>query len=158
MSGEQERSDEHVAYQVAAMIREQRMVEVALDEATKHIGQMASWCVALQLRAEKIQETAQQAIDLLAGLVVKCTEYGSQDGDFVAYYILPTGPVHRAIPWLDQRGISVRPGVPAAAMSEAQERDEECAVCDCATQAPRDPYDPGAYPGPDPDCQCECHE
>jgi hypothetical protein len=50
------------------------------------------------------------AIDLLADLVVKCTEYGRQDGDFVASYILPTGPVHRAIPWLEQRGVIVRPG------------------------------------------------
>ena len=52
----------------------------------------------------------QQAVDLLADMVVKCTEYGSQDGGFVANYIMPTGPVHRAIPWLQQHGVTVRPG------------------------------------------------
>lgn len=35
--------------------------------------------------------------------------------------------------------------------------DDPCDACDCATQAPRDPDDEGAYPGPDPDCRCECH-
>lgn len=50
------------------------------------------------------------ALDMLADLIVKCTEFGSQDGDFVAMYLLPTGPVHRAIPFLEQRGITVRPG------------------------------------------------
>jgi hypothetical protein len=51
-----------------------------------------------------------EAVDLLADLIVKCTEYGSQEGGFVAFYLLPTGPVHRAIPWLEQRGVIVRPG------------------------------------------------
>lgn len=50
------------------------------------------------------------ALGLLADLIVKCTEYGTQDGGFVAMYLLPTGPVHRAIPFLEQRGITVRPG------------------------------------------------
>lgn len=50
------------------------------------------------------------ALDLLADLVVKCTPYGEQDGGFVAMYLMPTGPVHRAIPYLEQRGIVVRPG------------------------------------------------
>jgi hypothetical protein len=57
-----------------------------------------------------LEDAAREAVDLLADMVVKCTEYGTQDGDFVASYLLPTGPVHRAIPWLDQRGINVRPG------------------------------------------------
>jgi hypothetical protein len=47
-------------------------------------------------------------------------------------------------------------GNPAA--EEADQEQEQCRVCDCATQAPRDPWDPGAYPGPDPECECECHE
>jgi hypothetical protein len=36
--------------------------------------------------------------------------------------------------------------------------DQPCRGCDCAEQAPRDPNDPGAYPGPDPECDCPCHE
>jgi hypothetical protein len=36
--------------------------------------------------------------------------------------------------------------------------EDECGACDCATEAPRDPDDPGAYPGPDEDCECPCHE
>lgn len=46
----------------------------------------------------------------LADMVAKATDYGSQDGGFVAAYIIPTGPMHRAIPLLDNVGISVRPG------------------------------------------------
>jgi hypothetical protein len=64
---------------------------------------------AVERRAGR-EDAAREAVDLLADMVVKCTEYGTQDGDFVASYLLPTGPVHRAIPWLDQRGINVRPG------------------------------------------------
>lgn len=41
---------------------------------------------------------------------------------------------------------------------EDVEDDVECAGCDCATEMPRDPDDPGAYPGPDPDCDCVRHE
>lgn len=52
----------------------------------------------------------QQLLDALADCVVKATEYGVQDGDFVASYILPTGPIHRAIPLLEENGITVRPG------------------------------------------------
>jgi hypothetical protein len=47
---------------------------------------------------------------VLADCVVKATEYGEQDGGFVASYIMPTGPLHRAIPLLAQHGIDVRPG------------------------------------------------
>jgi hypothetical protein len=49
-------------------------------------------------------------LDALADCVVKATEYGTQDGGFVASYILPTGPIHRAIPLLQQYGIDVSPG------------------------------------------------
>jgi hypothetical protein len=52
----------------------------------------------------------QTALALLADLIVKCTEHGDQDGGFVAFYLLPTGPVHRAIPFLEAHGITVRPG------------------------------------------------
>lgn len=56
----------------------------------------------------------------LADCVVKATEYGSQDGGFVASYILPTGPIHRAIPLLQELGVTVRPGFDgrAAALPE----------------------------------------
>jgi len=59
---------------------------------------------------EKTVRDLQEAKALLADLVFKATDYGTQDGDFVANYILPTGPIHRAIPWLQERGITVRPG------------------------------------------------
>lgn len=49
-------------------------------------------------------------IGALADCVVKATEFGIQDGEFVASYILPTGPIHRAIPLLEQVGVIVRPG------------------------------------------------
>ena len=33
-----------------------------------------------------------------------------------------------------------------------------CPECHCdAYETPRDPNDEGAYPGPDLDCECECH-
>lgn len=35
--------------------------------------------------------------------------------------------------------------------------DDECRFCDCADEMPYDPDDPGAYRGPDEDCQCWCH-
>lgn len=46
----------------------------------------------------------------LTDLVVKATPFGTQDGDFIATYIVPTGPIHRAIPILDAHGIHARPG------------------------------------------------
>jgi hypothetical protein len=49
-------------------------------------------------------------IDALADCVVKATEYGKQDGGFVAYYLLPTGPIHRVISLLQELGVTVRPG------------------------------------------------
>jgi hypothetical protein len=52
----------------------------------------------------------QRLVDALADCVVKATEYGEQDGGFVANYIMPTGPIHRAIPLLEEFGVTVRPG------------------------------------------------
>lgn len=46
------------------------------------------------------------ADNLLADIVKKAAPYGTQDGDFIASYILPTGPIHRAIPYLDNKGIA----------------------------------------------------
>lgn len=52
-----------------------------------------------------------QLIDALASCVARASDYGTQDeGDFVAFYLLPTGPIHRAIALLQQHGINVRPG------------------------------------------------
>jgi hypothetical protein len=55
-------------------------------------------------------ELEQELIDALADCVVKATPYGIQEGDFIANYILPTGPLHRAMPLLERHGITVRPG------------------------------------------------
>jgi hypothetical protein len=55
-------------------------------------------------------EDAEELANALADCVTKAVEYGEQDGGFVAMYLLPTGPIHRAIPLLDQLGIIVRPG------------------------------------------------
>ncbi|MFG1898704.1 hypothetical protein ACGFIP_32320 [Micromonospora zamorensis] len=52
----------------------------------------------------------QELLDALADCVTKATEYGEQDAGFVALYLLPTGPIHRAIPLLERHGIIVRPG------------------------------------------------
>lgn len=57
-----------------------------------------------------VAEERQQLLDALTDCVVKATDYGTQDGDFVAMYILPTGPIHRAIPLLERMGVTVRPG------------------------------------------------
>jgi hypothetical protein len=65
---------------------------------------------ALEAAYQAGRDDVARAVELLADLIVKCTEYGVQDGEFVAMYLLPTGPVHRAIPWLEERGIIVRPG------------------------------------------------
>ena len=52
----------------------------------------------------------QELLNALADCVAKATEYGEQDGGFVALYLLPTGPIHRAIPLLERHGLIVRPG------------------------------------------------
>lgn len=49
-------------------------------------------------------------IDALADLVVKCAPYGAQDVGFVFVYLVPTGPVHRAIALLHEQGVITRPG------------------------------------------------
>lgn len=55
-------------------------------------------------------EARDALLTALADCVAKATEYGQQGGGFVASYILPTGPIHRAIPLLDRLGVTVRPG------------------------------------------------
>jgi hypothetical protein len=44
--------------------------------------------------------------ELLADIVQKAHPYGVQDGDFIASYLLATGPIHRAIRYLNEHGIS----------------------------------------------------
>jgi hypothetical protein len=71
-----------------------------------------------------------QIVGALADTVAKATDYGVQDGEFVAAYILPTGPIHRAIPLLSELGIDVRPGFDgrrAAAPVLAPPREEPSA-------------------------------
>jgi hypothetical protein len=57
-----------------------------------------------------MNELEQELADALADCVAKATPSGAQDGDFVATYILPTGPLHRAMPLLEGLGVIVRPG------------------------------------------------
>lgn len=52
---------------------------------------------------------AERAEQVLADIVTKAAPFGQQDGEFVAFYILPTGPMHRAIPLLAEQGVHVRP-------------------------------------------------
>jgi hypothetical protein len=54
---------------------------------------------------------ADPLVDALADVVVKCAAYGEQDGGYVFLYLLPTGPIHRAIVLLGERGVIVRPGM-----------------------------------------------
>lgn len=49
-------------------------------------------------------------VDALADVVVKCAAYGEQDGGYVFLYLLPTGPIHRAVVLLGEIGVIVRPG------------------------------------------------
>lgn len=77
--------------------------------------------------AERLATTAQAARDVadalarteaerdqlaaaLADCVTKAVEYGQQGDGHIAFYLLPTGPIHRAIPLLQDHGITVRPG------------------------------------------------
>lgn len=56
------------------------------------------------------EPTREELLNALADCVVKATEYGEQDGGFVRNYILPTGPIHRAIHLLDRAKVTARPG------------------------------------------------
>ncbi len=75
-----------------------------------------------QVKRERDEARAAHAATtaLLADTVVKATEYGVQDGGFVANYILPTGPIHRAIPALQEQGITVRPGFDGRSASDSE--------------------------------------
>lgn len=64
----------------------------------------------LPIVEEDCRHQLDQALSALADCVVKATPYGKQDAEFIAYYISPTGPIHRAIPLLAEHGIVVRPG------------------------------------------------
>lgn len=82
-------------------------LRAALDELFAEVGRMRDETPKL---IRHLMDDRDQAVALVADMVVKATEYGTQDGDFVAAYLLPTGPIHRAIPWLQEHGRTVRPG------------------------------------------------
>lgn len=98
--------------------------EAGAEDLPGELEQLREENAALRINREAHQELTDQfhanALKVLANLdatrnaladcVVKATEYGDQDDGFVAMYILPTGPIHRAIPMLEAVGISVRPG------------------------------------------------
>lgn len=69
--------------------------------------------------------TVGELLGALADCVVKATEYGTQDGGFVAMYLLPTGPIHRAIPLLERYGVTVRPGFDGRTSSDSSGLPEE---------------------------------
>ena len=60
--------------------------------------------------AQAMDSRTAALVNALADIVVKATEYGTQDGEFVANYLIPTGPLHRAMPLLENMGVIVRPG------------------------------------------------
>jgi hypothetical protein len=57
-----------------------------------------------------VTDLERELANALADCVVKATPYGTQDDDFMATYIMPTGPLHRAMPLLERLGIIARPG------------------------------------------------
>lgn len=61
-------------------------------------------------------------VDALADVVVKCAAYGEQDGGYVFLYLLPTGPIHRAIVLLGELGVIVRPGFDGRATHPSPEQ------------------------------------
>lgn len=62
-------------------------------------------------RAENHWRVASEvdAAQALLACVSGAYEYGVQDGEFVAAYVTPTGPIHRAIVVLQALGIVARP-------------------------------------------------
>jgi hypothetical protein len=87
-----------------------QLAEVGGAGIDARLQECAAECHELGVNLAVARRELAEAKDLLADTVVKATDYGVQDGDFVAMYLLPTGPIHRAIPWLDQHRINVRPG------------------------------------------------
>ena len=70
------------------------------------LSDLGEWArTATRHRAER-----DRAIQIIADLVAKGTPHGEDKDGFIAFYILPTGPIHRAIPYLDEHGIPARPG------------------------------------------------
>lgn len=57
-----------------------------------------------------VPEYMQQFVTALADCVVKATPYGEDSDGFIAHYLMPVGPLHRAMPLLERFGIVVRPG------------------------------------------------
>ncbi|MEU4781047.1 hypothetical protein [Micromonospora sp. NPDC023633] len=85
------------------------------DGCGKYVWPVIHSCKGIPVTAKAWARYAQrrerELVDALADCVTKAVEYGEQDGGFVAFYLLPTGPVHRAIALLQERhGVTVRPG------------------------------------------------
>lgn len=72
------------------------------EEAARELARAAIAKLKEQQRTE-----VTELRELLADIVQKATPYGVQDGDFIASYILPTGPIHRAIKYLKEHGIAI---------------------------------------------------
>jgi hypothetical protein len=62
-----------------------------------------------EIAEDRLQQQLDAALAILAAVVREATDYGTDRDGFVAAYVLPTGPIHRAIPFLEARGIVVRP-------------------------------------------------
>ena len=63
-------------------------------------------------RGEEIQRLAaslDKVLKALSDCVAKTTNYGEDEDGFMQIYIMPTGPIHRAISLLAEFGIHVRP-------------------------------------------------
>jgi predicted HAD superfamily Cof-like phosphohydrolase len=54
--------------------------------------------------------TSQELLSALTDLVAKSANYGETADGFVHAYIVPTGPMHRAIAVLGSQGVHARPG------------------------------------------------
>ncbi len=66
--------------------------------------------LTLAKAAAAAADLTRELTNALADCVVKATPFGQQEGDFIANYIMPTGPLHRAMPLLERSGVIVRPG------------------------------------------------
>ncbi len=60
-------------------------------------------------RVAELEQEHAELLNALADVVTKATDFGEQDDGFVSHYLLPTGPIHRAIPLLQRLGFTARP-------------------------------------------------
>lgn len=91
--------------------------EEALDLAT-YLRQVIEERDFTRSLVTTLLEQRDVLVRALTDCVRKATDYGTQDGDFVAMYLLPTGPIHRAIPLLQRHGVTARPHTAGALPGE----------------------------------------